>query len=37
MHGLHSERSDGLRSSPPGEARPQVFVDYGLEGPTRAP
>lgn len=37
MHGLDSERSDGLRSSPPGKTCPQVFVDYGLEGPTRAP
>lgn len=35
MYGLHSERSDGLCSSPPGEACPQVLVDDGLEGPAR--
>ena len=37
MHGLNSERSDGLCSSPPGEACPQVLVDDGLEGPARTP
>lgn len=35
MHGLNSEQSDGLCSSPPGEACPQVLVDHGLEGPSR--
>lgn len=36
-HGLNSERSDRLRSSPPGQGRPQVLVDDGLEGPARTP
>lgn len=35
MHGLNSERSDGLCSSPLCEACPQVLVDDGLEGPAR--
>jgi hypothetical protein len=35
MHGLYSERPDGLRSSLPGEARPQVLIDDGLKGPAR--
>jgi hypothetical protein len=37
MHRFYSERSDGLRSSPPGEACPQILVDDGFEGPTRTP
>jgi hypothetical protein len=36
MHGLNSERSDGLCSSPPGKPCSQVLVDDGLEGPARA-
>jgi hypothetical protein len=36
MHGLYPERLDGLYGSPLGEACPQVLVDDGLEGPTRA-
>ena len=36
MHRLYSERSDGLRSSPPGEPCPKVLVDDGLERSARA-
>lgn len=35
MHGLNSERPDGLRSLPPGDACPQVLVDDNLKGPAR--